>query len=226
MRLRLTLPFLVFVKIGFAQGGNKDICGCYSVTVSEYDSITSFVMNRGNRVELVFHYPNGQLKYQRVYQGDKIDIIYYYPTGIKCKEEIQDYSKENEDIRWSRMWMHLPDSSTFVSGCKVKDIDTSLFRVFPHWADMSDCSGKFNATDVGRGPRRRLFFFARSGDHWIVSYEHGGIGYHPHCFFIACDSNGKYVVYETMQEVKSWDNLKSIISSGKLKIEKWDWYDH
>jgi hypothetical protein len=51
---------------------------------------------------------------------------------------------------------------------------------------------RFNGTDIGAGPRRRLAFITKLNDDYILSYEHGGRGYH--CHSIIFETNGKEVI--------------------------------
>ncbi len=44
--------------------------------------------------------------------------------------------------------------------------------------DLSPTDGTFQATDVGEGPRTRFIAAARLKGRYVVTYEHGGRGYH------------------------------------------------
>ena len=52
---------------------------------------------------------------------------------------------------------------------------------------------QFNATDVGLGVRRKLYYIEKKGDKYILSYEHGGRGNHFHS--IIFETNGKEIIH-------------------------------
>src|SRR5256885_8200009 len=35
--------------------------------------------------------------------------------------------------------------------------------------------GRFNGTDMGTGPKRKLFYIVKNADNYIMSYAHGGM---------------------------------------------------
>ena len=86
----------------------------------------------------------------------------------------------------------------------------------------------FNPTDNGGGTRVRLYFAAKSGDYWIVSYEHGGRGYHTDCFFVKTKRHKTVIAYEMddspgmkMETFTTIEELKTYSSKQKLKLKMW-----
>jgi hypothetical protein len=80
--------------------------------------------------------------------------------------------------------------------------------------------GRFNGTDIGTGPKRKLFYILRSADNYIMSYAHGGIGRHFHSAIFM--TNGKEI--ENVYNVASYDHKKitelvSIIENGWYVIQ-------
>ena len=86
--------------------------------------------------------------------------------------------------------------------------------------------GEFNATDVGSGPSRRLYFIAKTDKHWIVSYEHGGWGYHAHCFFITIDDGNNLLIQNSNIKLESLEFLKAFITKEKILLEPWNGYEY
>ena len=112
-----------------------------------------------------------------------------------------------------------------VSG-KVTEIDDWLFIRFPEWEKMADPKKRFNPTDNGGGAKRRLFFAARSGNVWIVSYEHGGRGYHTHCFIITVTEGHELFVFDCHREFKSMDELRADVLCRDLPLKVSETYDY
>jgi hypothetical protein len=84
----------------------------------------------------------------------------------------------------------------FVNNHKVTFYKT-LPKCLRHYLDQKNgrkiriSKRRFNATDIGSGPRRRLSFIVKWKDDYIISYEHGGRGYH--CHSIIFETNGKEI---------------------------------
>jgi hypothetical protein len=112
-------------------------------------------------------------------------------------------------------------SSGFKLFAKHTDIDPAILSQIPNLKKMANVKGKFNATDVGnRDPTRRLFFAASSGNKWIISYEHGGIGYHTHCLFITIDTDKTITIKDTLREFTSLSGLKEYAAKQAIPINK------
>ena len=111
-------------------------------------------------------------------------------------------------------WRAILQQSGFAEVISTKKIDKNIRSEFPSWEKMSKSEKQFNATDFGGGKRQRLFFIARADNHWIISYEHGGRGYHTHCFLITVDSSDKLDVlhsdikFDTLGDLKEFANTK------------------
>ena len=73
-------------------------------------------------------------------------------------------------------WRAILQQSDFTEVNSTKKIDKNIRSEFQSWKKMSRSERKFNATDFGGGNRLRLFFIARAGNLWIISYEHGDVG--------------------------------------------------
>lgn len=86
---------------------------------------------------------------------------------------------------------------------------------------MKRRGGRFNATDIGSGPRRRIFFIAKSGNNWIVSYEHGGHGYHRHCFLITIDQQNNSIWDNSCFKIESFGLLKELLKDESCSFTKW-----
>jgi len=119
-------------------------------------------------------------------------------------------------------WKALIRSSDWKTYSSVKDLDPQLLKKFPEWKRMSSRNGRFEATDVGTGPRRRLYFAANYRNYWIVSYEHGGIGYHTHCMFIEITANG----FNVYHSYNTFGSLAELQRQGALFMESWNEYDY
>ncbi len=133
------------------------------------------------------------------------------------------YSQQPDTLNWETIINSSSGWKTFTS---IKDLDKTLISKFPEWKDMSGPKGRFEATDVGGGPRERLFFAANYQNYWIVSYEHGGIGYHTHCFFIQVKDENKFIIYDSYNEFRTLQKLQSFVLTKDIPMELWDGYDY
>jgi hypothetical protein len=77
--------------------------------------------------------------------------------------------------------------------------------------------GRFNGTDVGSGPKRKLFYIVKNADNYIMSYAHGGNGRHSHSAIFM--TNGKEIenVYNVI-----CDDHKTV--TELLGIIEKEWY--
>lgn len=119
-------------------------------------------------------------------------------------------------------WKTLIRAANWETYTHAKDLDRAVLKKFPNWRSMSRVNGRFEATDVGSGPRERLFFIAKYQNCWIVSLEHGGIGYHTHCFFIEETDKGLSVYHSYME----FQTLAKLQSAGNISVQEWDAYDY
>jgi hypothetical protein len=110
-------------------------------------------------------------------------------------------------------WQTIIQTSIFTELNNPKKIDKNLLSKFPEWKGMSKRNGKFNASDIGSGPRRRIYFIANSENHWIISYEHGGRGYHTHCFLITINNQNNLVTQNISIKFESFEYLKAFIKT-------------
>jgi hypothetical protein len=77
---------------------------------------------------------------------------------------------------------------------------------------------RFNATDAGGGPKRRLTYIAQLDNSYILSYEHGGIGYHFHSIIFETDGKEVINVFKLFSGVKhtSVTELVTMIEIGNV----------
>lgn len=77
---------------------------------------------------------------------------------------------------------------------------------------------RFNASDAGGGPKRRLTYIARLDNSYILSYEHGGIGYHCHSIIFETDGKDVTNVIKLFSGVKhtSVTELVTFIEIGNV----------
>jgi hypothetical protein len=62
-------------------------------------------------------------------------------------------------------------------------LNAGLSRLFARDGGLSDAGEPFNPSDVitdTTPPQRRFLRAYHAGHHWIIWYEHGGLGYHLH----------------------------------------------
>ncbi|MFI5406227.1 MAG: hypothetical protein ACHQ1D_06905 [Nitrososphaerales archaeon] len=111
--------------------------------------------------------------------------------------------------------------SNFTEINSPKKIDKKILSKFPYWKKMSKLSGRFNASDFGGGPSRRLYFIAKANRHWIISYEHGGRGYHTHCFLITIDPKNNLDIQESWMKIESLDYLKAFAIADHSLFSQW-----
>jgi hypothetical protein len=128
------------------------------------------------------------------------------------------YGQINKDTAG---WNTLLLNSSFAKINSIKKIDREILSRFPFWKYMSKPGGKFNATDFGGRRRRRLYFIAKSDNHWIVSYEHGGRGHHTHCFLITIDAQKNLLVQNSSMKFESIDYLKAFNKTEKNLFSEW-----
>ena len=76
---------------------------------------------------------------------------------------------------------------------------------------------RFNGTDMGTGPKRKLFYILKSTDNYILSYAHGGRGRHFHSVIFM--TNGKEIT--DVYNIDNYDHKK--ITELLKKIEN-GWY--
>jgi hypothetical protein len=86
-------------------------------------------------------------------------------------------------------------------------------------AKFSISNRKFNATDNGSGPRRKLSFIAKLKDDYILSYQHGGMGYH--CHSIIFETNGSEVI--NVYNIITYDNVKKVAELMDIVESKRYW---
>jgi hypothetical protein len=92
-------------------------------------------------------------------------------------------------------------------------IDKRLLIKFPAWKKMFASNGKFNATDVGNGPNRRVIFIAKADSNWIISYQHGGTGYYTHCFLITFNDQHNLLIQNSPGKFESLEDLKLFLKT-------------
>jgi hypothetical protein len=78
---------------------------------------------------------------------------------------------------------------------------------------------EFQSTDIGNGlPSRRLVLLERRGNHWILTYEHGGIGLHTHyveCFIFGDQIRGLRAGIAG-KDVNSNERIANALDSGYI----------
>jgi hypothetical protein len=82
--------------------------------------------------------------------------------------------------------------------------------------DSRFAKGRFNGTDVGSGPKRKLFYILKSSENYILSYAHGGRGRHFHSVIFM--TNGKEI--ENVYNISSYDH-KQITELVKIIENRW-----
>jgi hypothetical protein len=82
--------------------------------------------------------------------------------------------------------------------------------------DFKFSKGRFNGTDKGTGPKRKLFYIVKCRDNYILSYAHGGIGNHFHSVIFM--TNGKEI--ENVYNVAAYDH-KEITELVKIIENEW-----
>jgi hypothetical protein len=132
------------------------------------------------------------------------------------------YGQTKDTVDWSALLQH----SNFTEINSTKKIDKNILAKFPSWKRISNRGGQFNATDVGSGRGLRLFFIAKRDNHWIISYEHGGRGYHTHCFLITIDSDNNLDIQESDMKFESLDYLKAFTKTDNNLFRQWRGYEH
>ena len=124
-------------------------------------------------------------------------------------------------------WTTVLQYSNFTEITSIKKIDKNILSKFPSWKKMIRRKGQFNATDVGGGQRLRLFFIAKTDDnHWIISYEHGGRGYHTHCFLITIDAKNNLDIQESYTKFETLDYLKAFTKTNDNIFSQWQGYEN
>jgi hypothetical protein len=118
-------------------------------------------------------------------------------------------------------WQTILQISIFQKVSNPKKIDKGLLSKFPNWKKMSPQGARFNSSDIGGGPHRRVYFIANSGNYWIVSYEHGGKVYHSHCFLITLDAENTSILDNNCLKFESFDLLKQFWESEICPFAGW-----
>ena len=65
----------------------------------------------------------------------------------------------------------------------LNEVKHKKFKISKTW---------FNSSDAGFGPERKLYYILKSGEDYILGYEHGGRGLHFHS--IIFKTNGKEII--------------------------------
>jgi len=86
---------------------------------------------------------------------------------------------------------------------------------------MTRRAGRFNSSDVGGGPPRKVYFIAKSGNNWIISYEQGGKAYHPHCFLITINKQNNSIFDNNCLKIESFDLLKRLLKNQDCPFTQW-----
>jgi hypothetical protein len=89
--------------------------------------------------------------------------------------------------------------------------------------DLVDAGRRFQATDVGEGPRRRFIAAARAGNRWVAAYEHGGIAYHIHVVaFDYSETEGKPLLISnrTSQEPRFCGDMIARLRGETIPIDR------
>jgi hypothetical protein len=126
--------------------------------------------------------------------------------------------QSNTDIA---RWQTIIETSTFKEISNPKEIDKRLLSKFPDWKTMTRRAGRFNSSDVGGGPRRKVYFIAKSGNNWIISYEQGGKAYHPHCFLITINKQNNSIFDNNCLKIESFDLLKRLLKNQDCPFTQW-----
>ena len=83
---------------------------------------------------------------------------------------------------------------------------------------------KFNATDAGGGPKRKLAYVVKLENDYLLGYEHGGLGYHFHSLIF--QTNGKEVTglfpLATVMKLSTISELIKIIEAGNYRFYRND----
>ena len=86
-------------------------------------------------------------------------------------------------------------------------------------------NSKFSGKNIGSGSHRKQSYITRLKDDYIISYEHGGTGYH--CHSIILQTNGKKIIngYNVVY-FKKQNNVTEFINilqqPGSFKVIKYD----
>ncbi|MCE3259096.1 MAG: hypothetical protein K0S12_737 [Bacteroidetes bacterium] len=132
---------------------------------------------------------------------------------------------QKKDTLWRQAILH-PDFKTIGN---AKEIDSAITNRLPELKSkhIANPNEKFNATDNGGGPRRRLYFAGFLNNRWIISYEHGGRGYHEHTFFITISADKKLTIDESLQVFQTFQELKNFaFKNDTIIIKSWNHYDY
>jgi hypothetical protein len=126
--------------------------------------------------------------------------------------------------------LHPDPSLTYVT--KVSDIPDSVIEVMKTATGydklkMANKGGKWNMSDAVLDPDlpfRRLIWAVEAQKHFVVHYEHGGIGYSTHFLVISPPGDdGKRKLEWAAVSFKKADNLKKFLTmakSGKLDADE------
>ncbi|TMI74337.1 MAG: hypothetical protein E6H09_05330 [Bacteroidetes bacterium] len=132
------------------------------------------------------------------------------------------YGQTNDTSDWNTILQQ----SIFREISSIKKVNKNILAKFPSWKKISKHRGQFNPTDLGGGRRLRLFFVARTANHWIISYEHGGRGYHTHCYLITIDSQNNLDIRESEIKFESLDYLKALAKTDQNLFSQWRGYEY
>lgn len=97
--------------------------------------------------------------------------------------------KKNEDSLLAKI-----QQDSFAVSYNKKDIPKLIkkkLKCLSQWFALANPNEKYNATDViiGHRPSRQLIFMAKSANIFIITYNHGGLGWHQDIFIAQFNGN-------------------------------------
>lgn len=132
------------------------------------------------------------------------------------------YGQTKDTTNWAILLQH----SNFIEINSIRKIDKTILTKFPYLKKISRPNGRFNATDNGEGHKLRLFFIANTANYWIISYEHGGLGYHTHCLLMTINSEKDLDIQESYTMFKSLSDLReAFANNGDALFRQWSGHE-
>lgn len=123
--------------------------------------------------------------------------------------------KKNEDSLLAKI-----QQDSFTVSYNKKDIPGFIkeeFKCLNAYFALANPGEKYNATDIiTRGlPSRQLIFMAKSANIFIITYNHGGWGWHQH-ILIACFTGSTITNLWASQANGDLNTVKSVIDYMKM----------
>ena len=132
---------------------------------------------------------------------------------------LDNYYKKSYAIinRDSVDWIDIIKTGKFEN---ITMLDSNLILKFPNWVSKGKSKQLL-------GPNRYYFFAVKFQNYSIIRYDYNAGRYMANlCLFIKANPDGEVLVYNTDEEINSFELLKEKITKGEINIKRWNYLNY